>query len=320
MSSLLNNAAQSLRVGVEDYLSNDPGRTLSAVRNITAGILLLFKEKLRQLSPPESDEVLLKQKVNPSLKKDGLVFLGSGKKTVDVQEIRQRFDSLGIQVDWKRVSDIVAIRNNIEHYYTEEPTTRLRELIADTFLLVRDFSTLHLNITPVDLLGDKTWKVLLETAEVYAKELEECQVERAKIRWPGEILASVAEHVRCPQCDSELLKPLETTRQDWYSLPFRCSHCGKSFPFEELAEGAVEECLAAEAHISIKDGGESPYEQCPDCGRETYLVADAVCAACGYEVEFSECPVCGASLSVQEQEFGGLCSYHHYVAERERDT
>jgi hypothetical protein len=209
MSPLLNNAAQSLRVGVEDYLSHDPGRTLSAVRNITAGILLLLKEKLRQRSPPESDEVLLKQKVNPRLKKDRLVFVGSGKKTVDVQDIKERFESLGIQVDWKRVSHIVAIRNNIEHYFTQEPTTRLRELIADTFLLVRDFSTLHLKITPVDLLGDKTWQVLLETAEVYAKELEECQVERAKVRWPGEVLASVAEHLRCPECDSELLKPLK---------------------------------------------------------------------------------------------------------------
>jgi len=319
MSPLLNNAAQSLRIGVEDYESTDPGRTLSSVRNITAGILLLFKEKLRELSPSQSDEVLLKQKINPKIKKGELIFLGSGRKTVDVQEVRERFESLGIQVDWKRVNDIVTLRNNIEHYYTEEPTTRLRELIADTFLLVRDFTTVHLNVAPVELLGEKTWKVLLETGEVYAKELEDCRAERERIQWPLEILSRVAEHVRCMECDSELMKPIDTTPRDSHSIPFRCAHCGKSYLFEELAESAVEECLGAEAHISIKDGGESPYEECPDCGRETYILSDGLCVACGYTLEFAECPVCGESLSIHEQEFGGLCSYHHYVAERERD-
>ena len=122
----------------------------------------------------------------------------------------------------------------------------------------------------------------------------------------------------CGQC-SRSNSNSEISSKDPYSLPFRCSRCGNSFPFEDLAENAVEECLGAEAHISIKDGGDSPYEECPGCGRETYIVAEAVCAACGYTLEFSECPVCGESLSVQEQELGGLCSYHHYVAERERD-
>ena len=319
MSPLLKNAAQSLLIGVEDYISTDPGRILSSVRNITAGILLLFKEKLRQLSPAESDEVLLKKRISPKITKGKVTFLGSGRRTVDAQEIQERFESLGIQVDWKRVRDIVTIRNNIEHYYTDEPTTRLRELIGDTFLLVRDFTTIHLNVTPVELLGEKTWKILLETGEVYAKELEHCQAERARIRWPVDILRRVAECIRCPECDSELMKPVDDTPTEPRLTRFHCSHCGRSNPYEELAEAAVEELLGAEAHISIKDGGESPYEECPDCGRETYIIDGGQCVACEYTLEFSECPVCGTSLSIHDQEFDGLCSYHHYVAERERD-
>jgi hypothetical protein len=187
MNTLLTNAASSIKVGVEDYLSPDPGRALSGVRNVTAGVLLLFKEKVRQLSPQGSDEVLLKQKIEPRLSPEAqLHFGGSGRKTVDVQEIQERFQSLGIEVDWKRVNDIVKLRNDIEHYYTGEPASRLRELIANSFLLMRDFVSVHLKITPVELLGEKTWNVLLQTAEVYSKELDECRAAQAKIPWPTE--------------------------------------------------------------------------------------------------------------------------------------
>ena len=184
MDTLLTNAAWSIRVGVEDYLSPDSRANSSGARNVTAGVLLLFKEKLRQLSPQGSDEVLLKQKIEPRLTADTqLHFGGSGRKTVDVQEIQDRFRSLGIEVDWKRVNDIVKLRNDIEHYYTGEPATRLRELIAKSFLLIRDFVSVHLKMSPVELLGAKAWNVLLQTAEVYSKELNECRAEQAKI--PG---------------------------------------------------------------------------------------------------------------------------------------
>ena len=100
MNTLLANAAQSIKMGVEDYLSPDPGRALSGVRNVTAGVLLLFKEKLRLLSPAPSDEVLLKQKIEPKITTTGdLLFRGSGRKTVDVQQIQERFKSLGILVE-----------------------------------------------------------------------------------------------------------------------------------------------------------------------------------------------------------------------------
>jgi hypothetical protein len=47
MNTMLENAVQSVQIGVEDYLSKNSRRALSAVRNVSAGILLLFKEKLR---------------------------------------------------------------------------------------------------------------------------------------------------------------------------------------------------------------------------------------------------------------------------------
>jgi hypothetical protein len=110
--SLIDNAVESIQIGVEDFESSDTRRVLSAVRNISAGILLLYKEKLRQLSPPGSDEVLIKQNIHPKLNPSGqLEYVGYGKKTVDVQKIKERFKSLGIDVNWSLFENISDIRN-----------------------------------------------------------------------------------------------------------------------------------------------------------------------------------------------------------------
>ncbi|HMF63086.1 MAG TPA: hypothetical protein VK608_03280 [Edaphobacter sp.] len=64
---LLENAIQSIRVGVEDYLADSNARLLSAARNIHAGILLLFKEKLYRLSPDDSNSALIMSKIVPEM-------------------------------------------------------------------------------------------------------------------------------------------------------------------------------------------------------------------------------------------------------------
>ena len=78
--NLRDNAIGSIKVGVEDAQSGKHERLLSAVRNIHAEILLLSKEALRRLSPPGSNEVLLKETI--LLKRDAagaISFEGAGK-------------------------------------------------------------------------------------------------------------------------------------------------------------------------------------------------------------------------------------------------
>ncbi|WP_283131461.1 hypothetical protein [Enterovibrio norvegicus] len=119
--SILKNAVDSIAIGLEDFESDDDRRIISSTRNIFAGILLLFKHRLCELSPDDSDEALIKQKVLPAIDATGAVnWIGQGKKTVDVQNIKDRFKSLGIEVDWKRLERINKYRNDIEHYYSTE--------------------------------------------------------------------------------------------------------------------------------------------------------------------------------------------------------
>jgi hypothetical protein len=106
-------------LGLEDFQSTDPRRFLSATRNIFAGILLLFKHKLSELSPAGSDEALSKESVFPTVTPNRhILWKGRGKKTVDVRQIEDRLTSLGIKADWARVKQINDYRNNVEHYFS----------------------------------------------------------------------------------------------------------------------------------------------------------------------------------------------------------
>ncbi|MGP5543107.1 hypothetical protein ACTXMH_11170, partial [Psychrobacter celer] len=139
--SILQNAIDSIQIGVEDFESDDDRRSVSAVRNITAGILLLYKEKLCRLSPPDNKELLIKQNIRPVQNVKGeITFEGKGNKTVDVQSIKERFKSLNITTgDWGRFGEISRLRNDLEHYYTSKSPDAVREIVAKSFLLIRDF-------------------------------------------------------------------------------------------------------------------------------------------------------------------------------------
>ena len=111
--SLLKNAVESIHVGVEDFDSDDEKRSVSAMRNIAAGLLLLFKSKLCLLSPPSDTELLIKKDLIPTVDGDGkFIFVGKGRKTVDVTQIRERLTAMKVEVDWKRVEEITSLRES----------------------------------------------------------------------------------------------------------------------------------------------------------------------------------------------------------------
>ena len=315
MDTILKNAAQSIQIGVEDFQSSDSRRILSATRNITAGVLLLFKEKLRQLSPPDSDEVLIKQRIQPEFDANGaVVFKGEGKKTVDVQQIEERFKSLNIEANWKSFKKIVDIRNNVEHYHTSESPGDIKELVAGSFLIIRDFVSHQLGCEPIALLGVETWNALLEVAEVYQKELEECQDAIESVSWGDDAMTGMSMHLRCPICQSALVRPTDPSVVPVFQQEFSCSSCAHKSDLADMVLDALAEHFSGEIYSSAKDGEPSPLGFCPECGRETFIIQEDMCAACGESLTFYECAVCFASLGPEDQDANGLCGYHYHQA------
>lgn len=172
---LLSNAIESIRLGVEDFEAGMHPRLMAAVRNIHAGILLLYKESLRRLSPENSNEALVKSKIVPSLDESGeLVFVGKGGKTANTQQIRERFEGLGISTDWKRFDVVASARNDVEHYYPKLNQQALHGVVASAFAIIRAFVANELGAEPRELLGEPTWQSMLKVAEVYEAERKLC--------------------------------------------------------------------------------------------------------------------------------------------------
>lgn len=309
--SLLENAKNSIILGLEDFESADVKRPVSAVRNIYAGILLLFKEKLLRLSPAGSDEVLIKARIIPSLNAAGvLIFRGEGDRTVDYFGIKERFGSLGVEVDWKRVERINKIRNNLEHYYSLENKDVVKGLISESLIVIRDFLTLHLGIDPQEFLGKEAWKVMLSTAEVFQKEETDCRAKLSKIDWKPGHLANAVQESSCLRCESTLIFPIPENVDRW-DTAYKCRVCGFVQDFESFVERALGEYFQYDNYSSVKDGGEPATIMCPNCSKDTYILEDAFCPLCEESFKHT-CQLCDIPIPYSEIDGSGYCGYCSY--------
>ena len=308
MSQLLENAANSIRLGLEDFDTNEEDRLVSAARNLHAGLLLLYKEKLRRLSPEGSDEVLLKQLIEPKLDTEGnLSFVGKGKKTVDTQKIKERFKSLGISADWKSLDEVTKIRNDIEHYYSTAGKDAVRGIVSKSFILFRDFARGELGEDPRALLGEDSWLSMTGVSEVYEKERKECEAAIEAYEWTASELREAALNTSCAECGSGLIEPINDSRRP----DVRCRSCSKVYFFEEFAERAMSEGI--DHHSHIKDGGDSIVVICPHCSQETYHYELAMCVSCEESVSH-ECMICSNTIPPNEIDDDDLCGYCRHMS------
>jgi len=306
---LLTNAIESIRVGVEDYEKGSHGRLLAAVRGLHAGILLLYKEALRRLSPAGSNEVLIKAKVVPKINAQGNVdFVGDGRKTVDVQQITERFGQLGVVTDWKRFGRIAKTRNDIEHYYPEADKKALQSLVSDAFLLVRDFIATQLKEDPRGLLGDETWQAMLAVSEVYRAERSESENALAAIEWDSAVLAEGVKDLTCDLCGGNLLRPLGDAKNYRDDMALQCRACGTTVDAWNFVPQAVASTLGWERSLSEREGSDAPYTTCPVCGREAYAMDERRCALCGEEAEHT-CARCGTQIIAEELVLSPYCGW-----------
>lgn len=312
--SILQNAIDSIAIGLEDFESTDERRIVSSTRNIFAGILLLFKHKLCSLSPGDSDEALIKQRVLPEIDATGAVhWIGKGKKTVDVQNIKERFESLGISVEWKRLERINKYRNDIEHYYSTMNNESVQQLISDSFIIIRNFIVDELGEDPRGLLGEDYWKILVDVNEVYEKEKQECDLSLEKLDYFNDVILSAIQVYRCNECGSGLL---ESTSGEGQALgaSFKCRSCETERHYEDIVNDAINEFYADDMYLSHKEGGDTPVIDCPLCFDGSYLFHEGICALCG-DTATHECSRCGAGIPPEEISDDNVCGYcAHMIA------
>lgn len=319
MSSLLENAVASIRMGVQDYQSLDEDRHLSAVRNYYAGILLLAKEVLVRRFPNEGADLLLATRYKPTAGRNGTVeIVPDGQNTIDFQTIGARFHDLGIQFDYKLLTALNRIRNDIEHRFSPLGREAIVEAIANGFPAAGQLFRL-LGEDPATLLGDQ-WTEMLRTQGLFNAELAACRKTLALVDWRSETVAQSG--LSCTECESRLVQQSHPENTQQAELDLGCRACGAQLDSEDVIEKSVEEALAGEAYLRTKDAGEDgPYYDCPDCGKATFIDFEGECANCGF-VPSSDgiCAVCHNPIPVADIMLDpdrSLCSYHQHLFEKD---
>ena len=278
--------------------------------------MLLLKAKLLELSPEDSDEVLLKSQVLPVLADDGTVlFVGKGRTTVNVEEAIKRLDSLGVRADWKRIRDLTRHRNDIEHYAQRTSSDTLRSIAASVLVVVRDFAK-ALGRDPREMLGEETWKMLLENDEVFRAEHEDCLGLLGQVEWGSPALEASVDSFECSTCGSPLVVPIDPSA-DPQEMILSCRSCGDDITHEDFIPRALEIQFGFQNYVAIKDGGEAPIATCPQCALDAFVREEGRCAACGEGLLYSSCSRCNADLGIDEQDLGGLCGYCEHVMSKD---
>ncbi len=297
--TLIDNAKISIQIGVEDYLSDDDRRKYSAVRNIYAGLLLLYKEKLRLLSPKHSPELLLKKKIKPISDCSGnVIFIGVGSQTVDVSEIKVRFKSFNVSVAWREFERIRSLRNDLEHYYTKETSDEVNEILAKSCQLIQEFLVEVLKVEPSEFLGEGCWQSLLDIEGVYSEAKKNCLSTLRQLDWKYEAIKRSITEIECPDCRSELIK--HTNGSTGYpEIDLICHSCGNSFNYFDVLHDHLNKVYFAGNYIAATQGGEGAIVECPECEDETYILDENICVNCGFHYVNGKCIGCGCDLSVK---------------------
>lgn len=314
---LLTNAVEAIQVGVEDFGIGTRPRLLSAVRSIHAGILLLYKESLRRHSPKNSNEALVKARIEPHADKSGAItFVGVGRKTASADQIRTRLAGLGVETDWKLFAKIADARHDIEHYVPKVSQDAMQGLLSSALVIIRRFIAEELKDDARALLGQATWDRLLAVDDVYQAERSACVGELGNIEWESDTLAKGVLDVRCGACGSDLMHP-KGSGDDPARMKLICGACGAIKPGDEFVPEAVEEALSWEAYDAAKEGGEAPCEHCPNCNAMAYVIAEDCCALCGEDAGDRECVRCGRTIPISEMDSAPMCSYCDYTAHKD---
>jgi hypothetical protein len=271
---------------------------------------------LCQLSPDDNKELLIKQNIRPVQNSDGdICFEGKGRKTVDVQSIKERFQSLKVSVDWGRFDEINKLRNDLEHYYTAESPDAVREVVAKSFLLIRDFLHDYLKLDPQETLGENAWAILLEVSEVYCAEESACKKSIDAIDWKYDTVTESLKYLRCDHCHSSLIQA--PYPDDSYPIiNLKCKSCGEEFCFDDVVEHCIDDLLAGEAMVAGMEGEKTPFTTCHECRKGTFVYGENCCVACGYEMEYTNCIRCHTSLDMDDQYNEGMCGYCQHLWEK----
>ncbi len=245
-------------------------------------------------------------------------------RSVESGTIFERLERLcDIEIDKESKSifeNLRRLRNQMEHFTIIDSFPAIEACINNSLGVINKFIA--------DNYDDFTSPVSVSLKDEYDEEFGLTEQEEKLIQELIKCTAELREHyddalkmatakakdeslleelVECPSCKERFLKC------GYNSNKCHCFFCA----YEKVGSQAADEYLSIIKGLSkyeiIKDGGEYPLYECPDCGEYSFVNTGGmyVCFSCGmyyYESEVEFCSECGRIYLKDEENDLELCS------------
>ena len=278
---LFQNAIDSVELGLEDFrlVKSDPRRYVSAMRNVFAGMLLLFKSWLAEESAERNYDLLRAEtKEVKKLPPEEWADISEA-KTAGFGEIKDR---IGAKVDWVRIDKLHDYRNRIEHAFISGGHGELDAVrcLAQSFLVIRDFMKNEIGEDPARRLSLDGWDTLFNEHDVHLQEELERNDAVDNLGWIDSDFAELVKHeFECPDCGSEIVTVNDAAKEaDGEKARYICRKCGKDFSYGELCAVISPRCHCSVCDDSIEPDELPIYLETGMCGWHAHI----------WEKEFAE--------------------------------
>lgn len=244
MSEILENALDSLRMGLSHYLDSQlPNRDKWAILELFHSIELLLKERLHQ-----EHRMLIYRNVDKPVTDDA--------QTVGLEESLARFANIGVEIPHEYVAilrDLRRRRNRIEHHRFD-PDSSHRHVLGEALKFIGYFLEEHLDEDLKDHLSPDVFHEAKELMIDYDALLQRAEADfeaaQQHLR-PKE--RSLLDRGTCPECGNRtVLIGVDEGPKCYFCDEFvavsQCQYCAEYLPESEmLGAGICHNCFSYRA-------------------------------------------------------------------------
>lgn len=280
----------------EEVGEPDSSRSISAIRNFSAGVLLLLKYRISKSFKNRDDKIfsIFNSKTATEINDDRGFYVKVFYKqtTIDTDGIKKMLSRLNINFDTKALTELIDVRNNVEHLHPKDNYANISSVLASMFSPLEDFINLELNESPEGILGIE-WRMMLTHKDFY-------NATRSKIerKWKSIVFDNGLQGFRenplknCPICTIGFISPSHpkilsgdnkiSASQYCDEINCTCTECDISLTLKELSE-----VLFSSFHgmyFQDKDGKhkEEIIEICEKCGTNAFSKTSKKCMWCSH--------------------------------------
>lgn len=298
--SLTSNGLDFLESAITHLTDEKNGKLKYAVLHLFSGTLLILKERIKQ----EHWSLLFQKVDNASLAK----YQSGDFEGINYERVIYILKEI-VQIELNKedlatLNEVRKIRNKIEHFEYSITAKQLRPLAGRVLSFIIRFYELHLKDTLLE--GDEleTFNDIKSTARDFREYVDErIKVAHAHAEQYG------FDVFHCVDC-----LELSLVKED---DDFKCYVCGLAgADVESVVEAHLENKLDIFAYETLKDGGELPQYDCPECQENSLVPEDKsleffICINCSNKVDSNNlhsCSRCGTVYYDKDDEVSSICS------------